>query len=134
VVREGDVEAPAAEPASGFSWKARGRSLGHAFRGLAELVVTQHNARIHLAITLAVIGLGLVVGVSHLEWALLALAVGLVWAAEAANTALEWLCDLVSPEHHPLVRKAKDVAAGGVLLAAIAAAAAGLLVFVPRVF
>lgn len=103
-------------------------------RGLAALLATQHNARIHIAIMLAVVGLGLVLGLGNLEWALLALAIGLVWAAECANTALEWLCDLVSPEYHPLVKKAKDVAAGGVLLAAISAAVAGLFVLLPHFF
>jgi diacylglycerol kinase (ATP) len=132
MVREADVAEPAAGPESGFSWRARGRSFRHALRGLAALLASEHNARIHAALSLAVVGLGLLLGVSALEWAVLALAIGLVWAAECANTALEWLCDLVSPEYHPLVGKAKDVAAGGVLLAAIAAAAAGLLVLLPR--
>lgn len=134
MVREADVAKPASEPASGFSWRARGRSFGHALRGLAALLASQHNARIHIAIMLAVVGLGLVLGLGNLEWALLALAIGLVWAAECANTALEWLCDLVSPEYHPLVKKAKDVAAGGVLLAAISAAVAGLFVLLPHFF
>ena len=77
---------------------------------------------------------GLALGVTRLEWALLALAVGGVWSAEAFNTAVEWLCDVASPEHHPLVKKAKDVAAAGVLLAAIAAGAAGLFIFLPHLF
>jgi diacylglycerol kinase len=114
-----------------FSWRARAESFRHAFRGVATLAATQHNARIHAALTLVVVALGLVLGVSRLEWALLVLAIGLVWGAEAVNTALEWLCDVSSPEYHPLVKKAKDVAAAGVLLAALAAAAAGLLVLLP---
>lgn len=130
MVREGDVEKP--REGESFSLEGRGRSFQHAFRGIATLLATQHNARIHAAITVAVLGLGLVLGVSRLEWAVLALAVGLVWAAEAGNSALEWLCDVASPEFHPLVKQAKDVAAAGVLVAALAAAAAGLLVFVPR--
>jgi len=137
VVREVDVDKPATPPAgapAGFSWQARAESFRHAIRGVATLVASQHNARIHAAVTLAVVVLGLVLGVSRLEWALLALAIGLVLAAEALNTALEWLCDVASPGHHPLVKKAKDVGAAGVLLAAIAAATAGLIVFVPRLF
>jgi diacylglycerol kinase len=103
-------------------------------RGVATLLAAQHNARIHAALTGAVIVAAFVLGVSALEWAVLALAIGAVWAAEAFNSALEWLCDVASPDYHPLVRKAKDAAAAGVLLAALAAAAAGLLVFVPRLF
>jgi diacylglycerol kinase (ATP) len=115
-----------------FRLADRARSFVHAFRGIAILVSEEHNAWIHAAATLAVLVLGVLLDVSRLEWALLALAIGLVWSAEALNTAIEWLCDVASPEHHPLVAKAKDVAAAGVLLAALAAAAAGACVFVPR--
>jgi diacylglycerol kinase (ATP) len=115
-----------------FSLHARAASFGHAFRGVAALVASQHNAWIHLAATLAVVALGLWLRVSRLEWALLVLAMGLVWAAEALNTALEWLGDVVEPGRNPLLGRAKDAAAAGVLLAAIAAAAVGLLVLLPR--
>lgn len=117
---------------NGFSMRARARSFGHAFRGIAALVATQHNAWIHATATLAVLVVGLWLGVSAGEWAVLALAIGLVWAAEAFNTALESLCDGVAPDHHPLIGRAKDVAAGGVLLAACAAAIAGLCILGPR--
>ena len=115
-----------------WSVRARARSFGHAGRGIAALLATQHNAWIHAAMTAGVVALAAVLGVSRLEWALLALAVALVWAAEAMNTAVEALGDRVSPEHHPLVERAKDVAAGGVLLAAVGSAVAGLLVLGPR--
>ena len=113
--------------------KKRIESFGHAFRGLETLVRSQPNARIHLAATLAVVCLGLFLRVSLNEWALLALACGIVWAAEALNTAVEFLADRVAPEKHELVRKAKDTAAAGVLAASIAAAAAGLFIFLPHV-
>ncbi len=115
-----------------FSLGARARSFGYAFRGVAVLLATQHNAWIHAAATAAVVAAGVSFGVSALEWALLCLAMGLVWLAEGLNTALEALCDRVAPEPDPLVQRAKDLAAAGVLLAACAAAAAGLLVFVPK--
>lgn len=108
------------------------KSFKYAFRGLRTLVVTQHNARIHLAATALVIAAGIILEVNLLEWAVLALASGMVWAAEALNTAIEFLADRVAPERHDLVMKAKDTAAAGVLAAAIAAAAAGLLIFVPH--
>ena len=114
-----------------FSWAARARSFGYAFRGVVTLLATQHNAWIHAAATVAVVALGVALGVSRLEWALLVFAMALVWTAEGLNTALEWLCDVVAPEYDPLVKKAKDVAAAAVLLAAIGSALIGLLVFGP---
>jgi len=115
-----------------FSWAARARSFGFAFRGVAELLATQHNAWIHAAATVAVVALGAALGVSRIEWALLVLAIALVWTAEGLNTAFEWLCDVAAPDHHPLVKQAKDVAAAAVLVAAIGSALIGLLVFGPR--
>jgi diacylglycerol kinase len=109
---------------------ARAASFGHAFRGLAALA-REPNARIHAGVALAVAALALWLRVPRGEAALVALAVGLVLAAEALNTALEALADRVAPDHHRLVGTAKDVAAAGVLLAALAAALAGLLVFGP---
>lgn len=124
------MTAPDGEP--GFRIAARIRSFAHAFRGLAALVTSEHNARIHAAATVAVVIAGFAFGVTRLEWALLALAIGLVWSAEAFNTALEWIADVVSSVHDPRIGRAKDVAAGGVLMAAVAAATIGLLVFVPH--
>ena len=115
-----------------FIWAARARSFGYAFRGIVTLLATQHNAWIHAAATVVVVGLGVALGVSRLEWALLVFAIALVWTAEGLNTALEWLCDVAAPEYSPLVKKAKDVAAAAVLLAAIGSALIGLLVFGPR--
>lgn len=112
---------------------ARLRSFGHAFRGIVILLQTQHNARIHAVATVLVLAAGALIGISPLEWALIALAVVCVWATEALNTAVEFLVDLVSPEVHPLAGKAKDVAAGAVLVAAIGALIVGILVFGPHV-
>lgn len=115
-----------------FSLGARIASFGHAFRGVAELVATQHNAWIHTAATAVVCALGVLLGISAGEWLAVVLAISSVWGAEAMNTAFESLCDLVSPDHHPLVRRAKDVAAGAVLVCATGAATVGLIVFGPR--
>lgn len=93
---------------------------------------SEHNAWIHAAATVGVIGAGLALGIGAGEWLAVVLAIALVWVAEAVNTALEALGDAVSQRPHPLVGQAKDVAAGAVLLAAIAAVVVALLVFVPR--
>jgi diacylglycerol kinase len=113
------------------SWlRARLASFGYALRGITAFARESH-ARLHFSAALVVAALAAWLGVSRAEAGLLALAVGLVLAAEALNSALEALADRASPDHHPLVARAKDVAAGGVLLAAIAAAIAGLLVLGP---
>ena len=109
------------------------RSFGHAFRGLAILLQSQPNARIHAVATVLVVAAGALFRISPAEWALIALAVLCVWASEALNTSIEFLVDLVSPELHPLAAKAKDVAAGAVLVAALGSLVVGVLVFGPYV-
>ena len=107
-------------------------SVGHAVRGLALLVRDEPNARIHALATVLVLVAGALLRLSPTEWGLIALALACVWAAEALNTAIETLVDLISPERQPLAGKAKDVAAGAVLLAACGSVVIGLLVFVPH--
>ncbi len=109
-------------------------SFGYAFAGLGYLVRSQPNARIHLSITAAVVILGLWLGLPARDWAVIALTVGLVLAAEAFNTALEATVDLVSPEVHPLAAVAKDVGAAAVTLSALAAVMVGLLILGPRLW
>jgi diacylglycerol kinase (ATP) len=105
-------------------------SFADAGRGIRALLA-EPNARVQLAVAVLVVALGLWLRLGARDWALLALAIALVLAAEALNTALEALADRVAPDRHPLVAKAKDVAAGGVLIASLAAAVLGLLVLGP---
>lgn len=79
-----------------------------------------------------VVGCGAALGISVGEWCLVLLCCGTVLAAECFNTALEKLADALHPERHPLVGQAKDVAAAGVLLLALASAATGAIVFLPK--
>lgn len=109
-------------------------SIRIACRGIGVMLRTQANARIHLVITLLVIAAGLWLGLARLEWLWIVVAIALVWVAEGLNTALERLADAVSPDYHPLVREAKDVAAAAVLIAALGAVMIGLLVFGPYLF
>ena len=109
------------------------RSFGHAFRGLKVLVQSQRNARIHAVATILAVAAGAYARISSTEWLLIVLAVVCVWAAEALNTSIEFLVDLISPELNPLAAKAKDVAAGAVLVAAIGSLIIGVLVFGPHV-
>ena len=94
---------------------------------------SQHNAWVHLAATVVVIAAGWILGVSAVQWCFLILVMMAVWVAEALNTAFELLCDVASPEFHPLVKKSKDVAAGAVLLSAVGAASVGAIIFAPLI-
>jgi diacylglycerol kinase len=114
--------------------RRRVASFGHAFRGVASALRSEVHLRFHALATVVVIGLGFYFGISRWEWALVTLAVGTVWSAELVNTAIEAVVNLVSPGYHPLAGKAKDVAAGAVLIAALAALVVGLLVFGPRMW
>ncbi|SHI41229.1 undecaprenol kinase [Hymenobacter daecheongensis DSM 21074] len=123
---------PGAKPdAHAGRLRRRIASFGHAFRGVAAALRTEVHLRFHAAATAAAVGLGFCLGITRLEWALVALAIGVVWSAELLNTAVEALTDLVSPEYHALAGRAKDVAAGAVLVVAVAALVVGLLVFGP---
>jgi diacylglycerol kinase (ATP) len=115
-----------------FSVAARLRSFSNAFRGISFMLRTQHNAWIHAVATVAAVAAGSALRISRGEWLAVALAIVAVWTAEALNTALEALCDVASPEFHPLVERAKDVAAAAVFISAIGAIVIGLLVFGPR--
>ncbi|NEL61332.1 diacylglycerol kinase family protein, partial [Escherichia coli] len=92
---------------------------------------SQHNAWIHAIATFAVIVAGLFFGLTKAEWCWIILAITSVWTAETLNTAFEFLTDVASPEYHPVAGKAKDVAAGAVLITAIGAALIGLVIMGP---
>lgn len=116
-----------------FSLRKRINSFRYAFQGMATLVRDEHNSRIHLAAMLAVIIAGFMFRITPAEWCLVTVCFGMVLMAEAMNSAVEAIADLVMPERHPLIKKAKDVAAAGVLFTAIAAAAVGLIIFIPYI-
>jgi len=107
------------------------QSFKFAFKGLLTLVKSQPNARIHLLATLAVIIAGILLQVTAGEWCSLTLAMTAVWVAEALNTAIEQLADAVSPDFHPAIARAKDVAAAAVLIAALGAVIIAILVLGP---
>ena len=108
------------------------RSFGFAFAGVGAMLRTQRNAQIHSVAMIVVVAAGWFFGVTAGEWIALILSTALVLALEALNTALEAVVDLVSPQPHPLAKKAKDVAAGAVLIGAIGAALVGCIIFVPK--
>lgn len=121
-----------ARTSEGSWWSRRAWSFVHAGRGLWWLLSSQPNARIHLVATFAVVAVGIWLSLPAIEWSVVLLAIGLVWTAEGLNSALEALADHVAPEQHPLVGRAKDVAAGAVLAASLAAALVGVLILGPK--
>jgi diacylglycerol kinase (ATP) len=108
------------------------RSFGYALEGLATLLRTQPNFVVHVVLACLALLVGLLLRLSLTDMAVVVLTIALVLVVESFNTALETLCDLVSPGVHPLIKRAKDVSAAAVLLAALAAAAIAALLFLPR--
>ena len=113
----------------------RARNIFESFRfaiaGLWYALRTQRNTRVHLVIASAAIAVGLWVGISTVEWAVLALAIGSVLVSEMINTVAETLIDMISPGYHPLAKVIKDVTAGAVLIGAVVSAVVGLLLLGP---
>ena len=116
-----------------FSIKARLKSFGFALAGIVHFFYHGHNARIHLAATLFVILVCFYLPVTRTEMLALILTIALVWISEMINTALEKLADMVTTQFHPQIKIIKDVAAGAVLVAAIAALLTGLIIFIPKI-
>ena len=110
---------------------SRLRSIGNALRGWWYVLRTQQNTWVHALATLIVFILGLWLGLSAHDWAIIILTITMVFAAEFINTAIEAVVDLASPAKHPLAKVGKDVGAGAVLLAALAAVLIGFLILGP---
>ena len=108
------------------------RSFRFAARGIVDLFRFENNAKIHLLAAAVAIGAGSWLGLSAMEWAMIATQMGLVMATEAFNTALEKMADRVTTERDPLIKAAKDLASGAVLIVAFTALVVGLLIFVPK--
>lgn len=107
-------------------------SFKYAFKGITFSLKTQRNAQIHIVAVILATFLGFILGISTTEWIIIIFAVALVLAAELFNTSIEFLIDLLSPEYHEKAGRAKDIAAGAVLICAISAAIAGLIIFLPK--
>ena len=108
------------------------KSFGYAFAGIFAVVTKERNMKIHCAAVVCVMIAGLVFHISPIEWCICLTLFGLVMALEMVNTAVEAVVDLVTKERKPLAKLAKDAAAGAVLIAAIMAAIAGMIIFIPK--
>ena len=107
-------------------------SFIHAWNGMIHAFQTQRNARVHVAIALVALTLGVALHLSAMEFAVIILAIVAVIAAEMINTVAEAIVDLVTDTYHPLAKIAKDVAAGAVLWSAIGAVAVAVVIFGPH--
>ncbi len=116
-----------------FSLRKRLISFRYAFQGIIYLIRHEHNAWIHCLATIIVIIAGFFFDLSNLEWIAIVIVIGAVFAAEAINSSIELLADFVSPERNDAIKHVKDLAAGGVLFMAIAAAITGCIIFVPKI-
>ncbi|KGR74535.1 diacylglycerol kinase family protein [Ureibacillus sinduriensis] len=109
------------------------KSFGYAFYGIWT-AFNEQNMRIHMISALIVIIAGVFTGLTNIEWMIIILVITLVIGAEMINTAIESVVNLASPDIHPLAKQAKDVAAGAVLVFALASVIIGLLIFLPKWF
>lgn len=112
--------------------RSRVRSFGHAFQGWWYALRTQRNAWLEVGIACAVFLVAIWLRLDAVRWAIIVITAALVFAAEFFNTAFEVLVDLASPQHHPLAKIAKDVAAAAVLVTACGAVVVGLLLLGPQ--
>ena len=116
-----------------FSWKERGNSFTYAWSGIKALMRTEHNAWIHLALTIAAVALGIILKISKGEFLAIIIAMTMVWVTEILNTAIEKTMDFISLEEHPQIKLVKDLAAAAVLITAFSALLVGAIIFIPKI-
>lgn len=117
-----------------FSIRSRIRSFHFAWQGILAFIRGEHNAWLHAVATVAVIILAAIVGVSKTEQLALVFVIALVWVTEILNTCIERIMDFISEQQHPDIKFIKDLSAGAVLVAAIAALLTGAIIFIPKLF
>ena len=117
-----------------FSIKARLKSFVYAWAGIIRFFRTEHNAQIHLAVTIVVVFLSFFLKINKTETVAVVFAIAFVWVTEMINTSIEKAMDFITQERHPQIKNIKDMAAGAVLIAAIVAVVIGGIVFIPKIF
>ena len=108
------------------------KSFGYAFEGIFAGIRGERNMKIHCFAAVCVVVAGVLFHISVTEWCICLVLFGLILSLELVNTAIEAVVDLVTEDKKPLAKLAKDTAAGALLIAAVMAAMAGLLIFVPK--
>lgn len=108
-------------------------SFKYAFEGVSTAYKTEQNLRIHTIVAILVVIFGFLFKISHLEWFICLILIGLVLMAEFFNTALENIVDMITQDVNPYAKKAKDMASSGVLAMALISAIVGLIIFIPKI-
>ena len=109
-------------------------SIGFALNGIRILLKSERNFKIHFILFLIALLFGFLLSITVLEWIVILLTSALVLGMEAINSALEKLCDHVTPDQHSLIKSVKDMAAGAVLIAALVALIIGGFIFIPPIY
>ncbi|NDV96233.1 diacylglycerol kinase family protein [Dysgonomonas sp. 521] len=115
-----------------FSFKKRSKSALYALNGLRILFSEEHNSRIHTAIVVAVVIAGFLLKISNTEWLVICILIGMVFSLEIMNSAIENLCDYISPQWHEMIKKVKDLAAAAVFVASVISVVCGAIIFLPK--
>ncbi|MEM8967114.1 MAG: diacylglycerol kinase family protein [Bacteroidota bacterium] len=117
-----------------FSLLDRIKSFGHAINGFRVLFKEEHNARVHLVVTIVVLSLGAFFSISVSEWLIIILTIGFVFVTEILNTAIEDIADFISPQRDARIKRIKDLGAAAVLLSAVTAVVIGIIIFLPKIW
>jgi len=117
-----------------FSFNQRLISFKYAYNGLKTLFKEEHNARVHLFVSIIVIVLGLFFKISFVEWIAIFLVIGLVFICEIFNSAIENICDKISTDYDSLIKKIKDYGSLATLVSSIVAVIIGIFIFLPKLF
>lgn len=110
------------------------KSVGYAFKGMLILLKTEASIKIQFVIAIIVTIAGIYLDISSTEWIMQCFAIGLVMSIEGINTTVEAIADFIHPEHHEKIGFIKDIAAGSVFIASIAASIIGLIIYIPKLF
>lgn len=116
-----------------ISFRDRVKSAIYALNGLKILLKEEHNSRIHTAITIVVIIAGLLLNISNTEWLVICILIGMVFSLEIMNSAIENLCDHVTPQWNETIKKIKDLAAAAVFVASVVSVICGAIIFLPKI-
>ena len=109
------------------------KSMGFALKGAFKLITTEHSVMVQFALGILITIAGFIFNISHEEWLIQTLAIGLILSIEGLNTAAEKIADFIHPDYHERIGFIKDIAAGAVFFAAITAIAIGLMIYVPKI-
>ena len=110
------------------------KSMGFALQGAIKLITTEHSVMVQFSLGILVSIAGFIFNISHEEWLVQTLAIGLILSVEGLNTAVEKIADFIHPDYHERIGFIKDIAAGAVFFAAMTAIALGLMIYIPKIF